>query len=46
MISTGKATLYELQTVYGVEDAFDWLEIAQIDSYNERLAAEAARSEE
>ena len=32
------ATLTELQTVYGVEDAYNLLEILQVDIYNERKA--------
>lgn len=31
-----------MQTVYGLEDAYDLLEIVQVDSYNERLAQKAA----
>lgn len=42
MIGSGRATLIELQTVYGLEDAYDLLEIAQIDGYNEYLAHTAA----
>jgi hypothetical protein len=34
--------LHELQTVYGLEDAYDLLEIVQVDRYNEALAHEAA----
>ena len=28
------ATLHELQTVYGVEDAYNMMEIIMIDDYN------------
>ena len=31
------ATLYELQTVYGAEDAYDLLEIILVDNHNEQL---------
>lgn len=42
MIAGGRATLIELQTVYGLEDVYDLLEIARVEGYNERLAQEAA----
>jgi len=32
------ATLHELQTVYGVEDLYDLLEIASVETYNKALA--------
>jgi hypothetical protein len=31
------ATLNELQTVYGTEDAYNMLEIVAVDSYNDAL---------
>jgi hypothetical protein len=34
------ATLHELQTVYGVQDAYNMLEIAVVDNYNAALARE------
>jgi hypothetical protein len=34
IVSAKLATLHELQTVYGLEDAYDLLEIASIDAYN------------
>ncbi len=37
-ISNGMATLHELDTVYGVEDLYDMLEILVVDSYNKSLA--------
>jgi hypothetical protein len=40
VVSRGKATLYELQTVYGQEDLHDLLEIITVDSHNERVASE------
>jgi len=30
------ATLHELDTVYGVEDAYNLLEIIKVDDYNNR----------
>jgi hypothetical protein len=38
LLSRGKATLHELDTVYGVEDMYDMLEVVTIDAYNERIA--------
>ena len=35
LVSRKAATLHELQTVYGTEDAYDLLEIVSVDSYNE-----------
>jgi hypothetical protein len=37
-VSAKMATLTELQTVYGVEDAYNLLEILQVDIHNERRA--------
>jgi hypothetical protein len=37
-ISSEKATLLELQTVYGTEDLYDILEVVAVDSYNNWLA--------
>ena len=39
-MSRGLATLYELQTVYGAPDAYDFIEIIRVDNYNERKANE------
>lgn len=36
IVSSGKATLHELQTVYGVRDAYDLLEVINVDLVNER----------
>lgn len=36
------ATLTELQTVYGVQDAYDILEVHNVDAYNESKAREFA----
>lgn len=38
LISRGKATLYELQTVYGVHDAYQMLEVIAVDDYNQYIA--------
>ena len=38
MIASGKATLHELQTVYGLQDLYTMLEVIVIDAYNVRLA--------
>lgn len=36
VVSSGKATLYELQTVYGTQDLYNFLEIIAIDLHNQR----------
>jgi hypothetical protein len=33
-VSSGLATLHELQTVYGVADLFDLIEIINVDAHN------------
>jgi hypothetical protein len=38
------ATLHELQTVYGLRDLWDMLEILSVDAHNERAVALASRS--
>lgn len=38
LVSKRIATLYELQTVYGVKDSYDMLEIVNVDDYNTALA--------
>ena len=40
-ITSGKATLIELDTHYGVKDLYDLLEIAAVESHNRRLISEA-----
>lgn len=37
MISAKKATLHELQTVYGLQDLYTMIEIIQIDAHNARI---------
>jgi hypothetical protein len=39
-VSSGKATLQELKTVYGLEDLYDLLEIITVDAYNQRLLSQ------
>ena len=41
MISSGKAELHQLQTVYGVRDLYNMLEVITIDGHNARMAEEA-----
>lgn len=36
LISAKLATLYELQTVYSLEDAYNLLELLIVDRFNER----------
>lgn len=37
LISARLATLHELQTVYGAQDAYRMLELHQIDAYNTQV---------
>ena len=39
VVSNGKATLYELQSVYGVEDLENIIEVIRVDSHNARVLA-------
>ncbi|MGU3662190.1 hypothetical protein [Methylobacterium fujisawaense] len=39
VIGSGKATLYELQTVYGVRDLYNMLEVITIDAHNAQVMA-------
>lgn len=41
-MSTGRATLNELSTVYGIRDCYDILEVEMIDLINSRSARIAA----
>jgi len=43
LVSSKMATLSELQTVYGVQDAYNLLEILCVDAHNEMAAREAAK---
>lgn len=38
LLSKRMATLHELDTVYGVRDVYDMLEVVTIDDYNNALA--------
>lgn len=38
-MTSGFATLAELQTIYGVEDLYDFLEISSINAHNTRVLA-------
>ena len=38
-MSARMATLHELQTVYGVADAYNMLEVLNVDLHNQRVAA-------
>lgn len=42
MISSGRATLHELSSVYSVEEAYDLLEIVMVDAYNQAVASKKA----
>lgn len=39
IVSSGKATLLELQTAYDLEDLHDLLEVVSVDAHNARIAA-------
>ncbi|GMG89669.1 hypothetical protein Cmtc_08890 [Cupriavidus sp. TKC] len=43
VLSSRRATLHELQSVYGQEDLHDLLEIIIVDGYNERLKMERGK---
>lgn len=38
LLSKRMATLHELDTVYGVKDVYDMLEVITVDDYNNALA--------
>lgn len=40
LLSARVATLAELQTIYSLEDAYNLLEIVNVDSHNERTIRE------
>lgn len=40
-MSSELATLHELQTVYGMEDAYDLLEVIAVDAHNRRVVRNA-----
>lgn len=44
-VSSGRATLRELDTVYGLRDLHDLLEIAAVDAHNRRLLTSKQRED-
>jgi hypothetical protein len=40
VVSADKATLIELQSIYGVKDAYDLLEVILVDATNQRRMTE------
>jgi hypothetical protein len=44
VISAGRASLVELDTVLGVEDMYDLLEIISVDMYNQYIVNKQARA--
>ena len=44
LVSSKMATLHELQTVYGMKDAYDMMEILYIDNQNQQIANRKARN--
>ena len=46
VISAGKASLNECQTIYSVEDVYLMLEVIAIDAHNRRVAEEHARNKQ
>lgn len=38
MISSGLATMHELDTVYGTQDMWDLMEIGSVDRYNQSIS--------
>ena len=43
MISSGKATLVELNTVLGLEDVYDILEVEAVDARNRAFVIEQSK---
>lgn len=46
MISSGKATLHELDTVYSVEDVYDMIEVLRVDAHNRNILDAQRRGSE
>lgn len=44
IVSKGLATLHELDTVYGYEDALNLYEIIKVQNYNDWIAMEASKN--
>lgn len=45
MVGEGYATLHEMQTVYGLKDLYDMLEMIAVRKINEQIAARHAEAE-
>lgn len=45
VVSCDKATLAELQSVYGLEDLYDLIEIITVDARNARIMQERAEED-
>ena len=45
-MSSDKATLHQMQTVLGVEDVYNILEVLAVDAHNRRLAEKQAQEGE
>ena len=43
VVSHKMATLNELQTVYGLEDVYDMIEVILVDNHNQQVIERAAR---
>lgn len=43
IVSAGKATLHELQSVYSLRDAYELAEVILVDGVNQRRLTERAR---
>ena len=43
VVSSRLATLHELDTVYGLEDLYDLIEVLSVDATNRRRAEEHAK---
>ena len=43
VIEGGKATLHECQTIYGLEDLYDIMEVMIVAAHNNALVADASR---
>ena len=44
-MSSDKATLHQMQTVLGVEDVYNILEVLAVDAHNRRLAEKQAQED-
>lgn len=44
IVSSGRATLHELQSVYGVEDLYNLAEVIVVDNHNHSVVAKANQS--